>query len=109
MSSLMGDDLSYATSSNQIELTQETGESCGFPAPHPAPAQRIGDRAEGAGCGRPSDRVLHFPIADREEGAPCVRADRYLRQDGDVFEASRREVGYAGGPPAQGSLQEKTR
>src|SRR6266536_5552923 len=82
-------------------------ESDGFPASHPTPAQRIGDRAEGSGGGGPGDGVLHFPTDDGQESAPCPRAHRYLRQDGEVFEASHRDVGHAGGPSAHGRLEEK--
>src|SRR2546428_3940773 len=82
-------------------------ESDGFPASHPTPAQRIGDGAEGSGGGRPGDGVLHFPTADRQETAPSARAHRYLREDGNVFEAARRKVVHPGRPAADRRLEEK--
>src|SRR5437899_57743 len=81
--------------------------SCGFPAPHPPAAQGTGDRAKELGGGGPGDRVLHFPTADREEGATSARADRHLRQDGDLLAASCREVSHAGRSHPRGRPEEK--
>ena len=42
-----------------------------------------------------------------QETAPRARADRDLREDGDILEATRRAVGHAGGPPPDGGPEEK--
>src|SRR5215203_4978277 len=81
--------------------------SCGFPAPYPSAAQTTRDRAKGlGGCG-PGDRVLHFSTTDREEGATGARANRHLRQDGDLLAASSREVIHAGRSDPHGRPEEK--
>src|SRR3990172_9970130 len=53
-------------------------------------AGSLGGGAERSGHGRSSDGVLHFTVADSEKSAPCAEPDRYLWQDGNVFEAPER-------------------
>ena len=48
-------------------------------------------------------------LLDRKEGAPGARADRHLRQDGDLLEAPCREVGHAGRSQPHGRPEESWR
>src|SRR6187200_2855843 len=88
-------------------MTRE--ESVGFFASYPPAAQGIRDGAKGSGGGGPGDRVLHFTTVDWEEGASGARADRHLREDGDVSATSRREVSNPGRPRPHRRFEEKAR
>src|SRR4249920_1775945 len=62
---------------------------------HQGTAGGVGFWAKGFGGRRRCHRVLRFPAADSEEVAPRTRANRHLREDGQVSQAVKRQASEA--------------
>src|SRR5256712_5924855 len=88
---------------SSVGLPKEDSRGCFVCDPPPAGRIRAGTARSGPG--RPSDRVLHLPVAHGEASAPRAEPHRHLRQDGQVLEASDRGAGEAGGPSAEGAAE----